>query len=90
MGPGVPLTVAHFPYVQRGQNGSVSVALRPYSEPVVRHGLGRMEHTCLKCETLHWLNERVQKAGSATPRPLFGMCCGDGNIQLTSASTWAA
>ena len=82
MGSGAPLTVVDFPDVQRGRTGSVSIARRPYSEPVVRHDLGRMEHTCPKCGALHWLDERVQKAGSTTLHPLFGMCCSDGNIRL--------
>jgi len=62
--------------------GELPVARRPYVEPVVRHDLGRMEHTCPKCGALHWLNERVQKAGSTNMHPLFGMCCGDGSVKL--------
>jgi hypothetical protein len=41
-----------------------------------------MEHACPKCKVLHWLSERVQKRGSTNLHPLFGMCCGDGSIQL--------
>jgi len=64
MGPRAPLAVADFPDDQQGRNGSILVVRRLYSEPVVRHDLGMMEHTCLKCGALHWLNEHVQKAGS--------------------------
>jgi len=41
-----------------------------------------MDHVCPKCGALHWLDERVQKAGSTNSHPLFGMCCGDGSITL--------
>ncbi|KAF9791133.1 hypothetical protein BJ322DRAFT_998910, partial [Thelephora terrestris] len=46
------------------------------------HDLGRMDRTCPKCRALHWLSERVQKAGSTDLYPLFGICCSDGSIQL--------
>jgi hypothetical protein len=35
-----------------------------------------------KCGALHWLSERVQKAGSTNTYPLFGMCCCDGKVKL--------
>ena len=41
-----------------------------------------MEHTCIRCGALHWLDERVQKSGSTNTHPLFSMCCGDGSVQL--------
>ena len=41
-----------------------------------------MEHTCPKCGAFHWLGERIQKTGSTTLHPLFGMCCSDGKIKL--------
>ena len=63
-------------------NHGVPVARQPYVEPIARHDLGRMEHACLKCGALHRLSERVQKAGSTNLHPLFGMCCGDGSIEL--------
>ena len=57
-------------------------ARQPYIEPIPRHDLGRMEYACPKCGVLHWLSEHVQKSGSTNLHPLFGMCCGDGTIQL--------
>jgi len=41
-----------------------------------------MNRVCPKCGALHWLGERVQKNGSTDVHPLFGMCCGDGSVQL--------
>ena len=41
-----------------------------------------MDWACQKCSALHWLGERVQKTGSTNINPLFGMCCGDGTVQL--------
>lgn len=41
-----------------------------------------MDWACPKCGALHWLDERVQKTGSTSIRPLFSICCGDGSVQL--------
>ena len=75
---------AHFwlPGVRANRNRGLPVGRQPYVDPVARHDLGRMEHACPKCRTLHWLDERIQKTGSTNLHPLFGMCCGDGTIQL--------
>jgi len=64
------------------QNCRIPAARQPYVEPATRHDLGGMDRTCQKCGALHWLCERVQKRGSTDINPLFGMCCGDGSVQL--------
>ena len=66
----------------RQDRSGIAVARQRYIEPVARHDLGTMDHVCPKCGALHWLDERVQKAGSTNSHPLFGMCCGDGSITL--------
>ena len=48
----------------RQDRSGIPVARQRYIEPVARHDPGRMDHVCPKCGALHWLNERVQKAGS--------------------------
>ena len=68
--------------MQLDHSSRIPVGRQPYIDPVARHDLGRMEHACPKCGALHWLDERVQKTGSTSFHPLFGMCCGDGTIEL--------
>lgn len=41
-----------------------------------------MDRACTKCGALHWLMERTTATGSSNSRPLFSMCCGNGNVQL--------
>jgi len=58
------------------------VAWQPYVGPVARHDLGGMGSVCLKCGALHWLNEHLQKSRSNDLYLLFGMCSGDGSVEL--------
>ena len=62
------------------------VARRPYCEPAQRHDLGRMDQRCAQCGALHWLLERSTGNGSTNTRPLFTMCCGNGDIELPSTA----
>ena len=42
--------------------------------------LGQMNHKCLHCGALHWLEEHVSKSSKANPR--FGQCCNHGKVLL--------
>ena len=81
LGPMLMQSLLCFSEAQRDRSG-IPVARQQYIEPIARHNLGTMDHVCPKFGALHWLNERVQKAGSTDSHLLFGMCCGDGNIKL--------
>ena len=41
-----------------------------------------MDRTCVECGVLHWLAECSAAPGSSDFRPLFLMCCGNGDIKL--------
>lgn len=65
-----------------GPGTELPIARRPYEEPPVRHNPGRMDKICVECGALHWLLERTTAPGSSNSRPLFSMCCGNGNVRL--------
>ena len=67
---------------QTGHATNLPTARRPYQEPPDRHDLGRMDQICVECGALHWLMERSTAPGSSNARPLFSMCCGNGDIRL--------
>ncbi|KAF7150518.1 hypothetical protein RHSIM_Rhsim02G0093600 [Rhododendron simsii] len=47
-----------------------------------RHYLGRMDVSCLHCKALHWMGEKL--TNSSLIHPLFGTCCLQGKIKLSS------
>ena len=63
------------------------VARRPCREPSWGHNLGRVDRGCTYCGALHWLSERSTGNGSSNPRPLFTMCCNQGEIELPAMET---
>ncbi|KAI0697423.1 hypothetical protein C8T65DRAFT_582689, partial [Cerioporus squamosus] len=53
---------------------------RVYKEPVTCHDLGLMNSVCTHCGALHFLDERLTKSSKA--RPLYSVCCLQGQISL--------
>ncbi|KAF6759185.1 hypothetical protein DFP72DRAFT_806875, partial [Ephemerocybe angulata] len=55
-------------------------ARRAYHDPATRHDLGRMDVECPHCHALHWMDEKLSKSSTASPK--FGVCCGQGKVKL--------
>ncbi|KAI0769480.1 hypothetical protein BC629DRAFT_1642421, partial [Irpex lacteus] len=66
--------------MQNASASSLPIARRPYTEPLARHDLNRMDVPCPSCQALHWLDERLASSSAASPK--FGFCCYQGRVHL--------
>ncbi|KAF5336489.1 hypothetical protein D9611_006749 [Ephemerocybe angulata] len=62
------------------RNNLFYAARRAYHDPATRHDLGRMDVECPHCHALHWMDEKLSKSSTASPK--FGVCCGQGKVKL--------